>query len=256
MINSIKSFAYSLLDLVTLYKGVPRSMNGYTIRFPARWSRYYRDGYEKDTFDFFRKNAKQGDTILDIGAHIGLYCVPLSKSVGENGKVFCFEPTPTTYSILLKTIELNKCRNVTPVNAAISDKTGSITFNLTSDSGEGSNANSMVTSNRTVATMEIKAYSADDFRKENNLKIAILKIDVEGAELLALKGASDTFRIDRPLCILALHPNSIQNFGHSLKQIWDVIQQNNYKIVYNGSEMNETGFISQPDLFDVQLMPA
>jgi FkbM family methyltransferase len=253
--NRIKSIAYSLLDLFTFYKGVPRRMNGYVIRFPARWSRYYRDGYEKDTFDFFKKNSRNGNTILDIGAHIGLYGVPLSKCAGENGKVFCFEPTPATYSILVKTIALNKCKNVTPVNAAVSDKPGTVRFNLTSGSGEGSNANSIVTSARMVASVEIKACSIDDFRKRNGLKVDIIKMDVEGAELLALQGGIETFQQDRPLCILALHPDSIQNFGHSLKQIWDLIKQYNYMVIYHGSEMKESKFITSGNLFDVQLIP-
>jgi FkbM family methyltransferase len=226
------------------------------IRFPARWSRYYRDGYEKETFDFFTKHIKKGDTILDIGGHIGLYCVPLSKCAGNEGRIFCFERTPATFKILLKIIALNKCLNVTPVNAAISKESGHITFNLTTDSGVGSNANSIVASERMTNTVLVQAYSADDFKRNHELKIDMMKIDVEGAELFAIIGAAEVFLKDRPLCILALHPDSIRNSGHSLHQIWDTLMQYRYKVIYEGAEMKKESFIFRQTLFDVQLWPA
>lgn len=255
MKKNIRNLVYSIIDFFTLYKGVKRKINGFTILFPARWSRFYEDGYEKETFNFFKAYIKEGNTVLDIGAHIGLYAAPFAKLVGTTGKVYCFEPTPSTFVVLSKTIQLNKYSTVTAVNAAISDKSGTVTFNLTSDSGEGSNANSIVEINRTKNNVEVKAYSIDDFRRFEKLKIDILKIDVEGAELLALKGAKTTFEQDRPIGILALHPANIIQFGHSLEEIWDVLLNYKLQIQLSGKNISKEYFCSQTLLFDVEFKP-
>jgi FkbM family methyltransferase len=247
-----KDIFYFFINVFTLFKGVRRTINGGSVVFPAKWSRYYNDGYEKGSFDFFRKCIKQGDTVLDIGSHIGVYSVYFASMVGEKGKVYCFEPTPSTFLILNKTIKLNKLTNTYAINAAISDKSGSIRFNLTTLDGEGSNANSMVAIERTNNHLNISSFSIDDFRKQNGLNINVLKIDVEGAELLALKGAKETFMYDKPCGILALHPQNIIDFNHSLKQIWECLMEYNLKVIYKGSEILMDEFCSQNDLFDVE----
>ncbi|MFL5763457.1 MAG: FkbM family methyltransferase [Bacteroidia bacterium] len=251
----IKNTLYALADLLTFYKGIPRNVNGFKVRFAPKWSRFYESDYEKDTFDFFRNNIRKGDTILDIGAHIGLYSSPLAELCGDTGKVFCFEPTPGTFSILKQTIRLNKQENVKAIHAAISDKSGTIGFNLTSSDGKGSNANSIVETDRAQNSIEVPAFSIDDFRKQNRLTINVLKIDVEGAELSALLGAKETFLCDRPCGILALHPANIRSFGHSLAEIWDCLQHYQLQVTYKGKTIDADFFCKQELLFDVEFKP-
>ena len=98
--NILKETAYAALDAVTFGKGVSRTIGGEVIRFPAKWSRYYEPDYEPETFRFFRENLHSGDTFLDIGAHIGLFTVLGARIVGPQGRVFSFEPTPFTRSVL------------------------------------------------------------------------------------------------------------------------------------------------------------
>lgn len=105
MSNSfIKKSAYTLLDWITLGKGVVREVNGMKIRFPARWSRYYESNYEEDNYILLRKQIKPGMQVIDIGAHLGLFSVACSKLSGPGGKVISFEPTPKTFSILKKNV--------------------------------------------------------------------------------------------------------------------------------------------------------
>lgn len=248
----IKESIYRFLDIVTLKKGRNRRINGCDIRLPIRYYRYYEDGYEKDTFSYFEKIIKPTDTILDIGAHIGLFSVFFSKKLNSKGRVICFEPTPGTFQILKRTVELNDLRNCTVVNAAIADKSGSLSFNLTSKDGEGSNANSLVQTERTVNVTEVKVFSIDDYRRIEKLKIDILKIDVEGYELNALIGAMETFSNDKPSGILALHPQSIKKLGQSLEQIWDVLDKYKCKVEYKGAPIEKEDFCSRELLFDVE----
>lgn len=251
----LKSIFYSTLDIITFRRGVTRTINGFKIKFDAPWSRYYESDYEKDSFAFFKTNINQGDVILDIGAHIGLYSVILANLTGESGKVYCFEPTPSTFKVLNKTIELNKLKNVMPINCAISNTSEKIRLNLTTENGEGSNSNSIVNFGTFQNSIEIDAYSIDDFRFAHQLKIDVLKIDVEGIELNALKGARQTFLIDRPKGVLALHPENILQFGHTLEEIWEILLEYKMSVFFKSSPITKIDFCSQSLHFDVEFRP-
>ena len=103
MSNSFfRNSMYTLLDLLTLKRGVARKINGMKVRFPAKWSRYYENNYEADNYGFLKQAVKPGMDIMDIGAHIGLFSACSSQLTGPGGKIICIEPTPGTFSILKK----------------------------------------------------------------------------------------------------------------------------------------------------------
>lgn len=250
----IKNIAYQTLDVITFGKGVKRNIGGETIRFPSRFSRYYESNYEPETFKFFRENLKLGDTVLDIGAHIGLFSVLISRLVGKQGKVFSFEPTPFTRSILQEVINLNEVSDIAKVRGeAVSDKKGNAFFYDTET--EISNANSLVKTDLGKKQIEVSLISVDEFVNENNLKINCLKIDVEGAELNLLKGAKETFLNHRPVARLGLHPPFIKENGQTLEEIWDILKQYNLEVIFEGKEISKEFFCKQSTLFDVNLLP-
>jgi FkbM family methyltransferase len=251
----IKALTYQALEAVTLGRGVKRRIGGEIVRFPARWSRYYPSEYEPETFDFLQKHLKKGATVLDIGAHIGLFSIIAARLVGEKGKVFSFEPTPFTRSVLSKVVELNNCTEIIEVrDEAVSDAKGTATFYDTGDS-EVSNANSLVKTARSRGEIEIQLTTVDDFAEENGLKIDCLKIDVEGAELDLLRGASKTFLNNRPIAHLSLHPAMITEKKQSLVEIWDLLETYQLKVLYKDKPVDKDWFCGQKDLFDVCLFP-
>src|SRR6185503_6199401 len=183
-----KDLAYKILDIMTFGSGVPRTISGEAIRFPARWSRYYEADYEPETFRFFRENVKKGDTVLDIGGHIGLFAVVAARLAGPTGKVFSFEPTPYTRGVMKKVIDLNNCSEMIEIREeAISSQSGSAVFFDTGDTI--SNANSLVKTERSKQEIPVTLVSVDEFASEHRLNVDCMKIDVEGAELDVLKGA-------------------------------------------------------------------
>jgi FkbM family methyltransferase len=249
MISSfIKSTAYTLLDLITLKKGVARRINGVTIRFPAKWSRYYPGDYEKDNYSFLQKTVKPGMHILDIGAHLGLFSVASSQLTGPKGNIICFEPTPGTYAVLKETLRLNHTSNVTALQAAVSNKEGTATFYVSGTAG--CNSNSLV-NNKQSSSYEVRLVTIDGIVKEYSLQPSLIKIDAEGAELDVLKGGIKTFRDLKPILILGLHPDFIVQKGDSLEAIWDLLQQQGYEVEMEGKIMTKNDFCSQKLLFDV-----
>jgi FkbM family methyltransferase len=245
---------YQALEAVTFGSGIKRRIGGEYIKFPARWSRYYESEYEPETFEFFRENLKKGATVLDIGAHIGLFSVVAARKVGEDGKVFSFEPTPFTRNVLLEVVRLNNCSEIVEVRVeAISSKSGKTVFFDTGD--VISNANSLVKTERSKGQIEVRMISVDQFAKDRNLKIDCLKIDAEGAELDVLLGARETFLNMRPVARLGLHPLFINQNGQMLENIWDVLSEYHVKVIYNRKQVEKHWFCEQQDLFDVNLLP-
>jgi FkbM family methyltransferase len=195
--------------------------------------------------------------VIDIGAHIGLFSVCFSQLAGPNGKIICFEPTPGTFSILKDTLRLNHCDNVTALQAAVGSAAGTATFYV-STVLKGCNANSLVLNKdkKEAKGYDVTISTVDLICQQYNVKPGLIKVDVEGAELDVLKGSSSTMKTIRPFFILGLHPVPIAMKGDSLKEIWDLIKDHKYKVMYNESEMSEADFISQPVIFDVRLFPA
>lgn len=248
--NYLKGFFYFLQDACYLFKGVPRVVNGAAIRLPARWCNFFWDGYEKENFRFASSVIKKNDTILDIGAHIGLFSVHLSTLTGIDGRVFAFEPAPFTRKVLTRTVQLNRAGNISVEAFAVSDTIGSVVFNVMPDNVGISN--SMVPIDHTVP-VEVPTTTIDRFRAERGLKIDFLKIDVEGAEYFALLGARKTFLEDKPAALMGIHPWQIRAMNSSLVQIWDLLIQYKMNICVMGKPLEKEWFISQTELFDVEL---
>jgi FkbM family methyltransferase len=76
--------------------------------------------HEEDIIEHF--TPKEGDIVVDIGAHIGLYTIISSKRVGANGKVVAIEAHPSNFEMLKSNIKLNQLTNVTPLNYAVYSK--------------------------------------------------------------------------------------------------------------------------------------
>ena len=249
-----KSLIYQTLDIVTSKRGIPRVIGGERIYFPPAWSRYYEPDYETVTFDFLREHCRPGDTVLDIGAHIGLFTVLIARLVSPNGRVFSFEPTPFTRDVLKRTVTINECNAVVDVRAeALSDSSGTATFFDTGDTI--SNANSLVKTERHAGGFCVTTLTVDDFVSGHNLQVRCLKVDVEGAEFQVLLGARQTMIKQRPAISLALHPSAINGSGGSLEKIWATLQEYRYEVSHNTILIDSTWFVTQEGLFDVQCIP-
>lgn len=252
----ITGLYYFLFDILTLKRGKTISLNGFRLRIPVRYYKYYPEGYEKANFDFYRSVIKADDTVIDVGGHIGLNAVVFAK-LAYQGKVFVFEPAPNTFNIILETIRINGLeKRVFVFRQAVSDKTGK-TFFYMADSDLADNANSLVHHrlDKKLKKVEVELTTIDDFISGNNIeKVDFIKIDVEGAELDTLKGAVNCLKAHKPKMTLGLHPAPIRLKGDSLEEIYDLLTDCNYTIKLDDSILNKPLFCTYTDLFDVQLV--
>ncbi len=153
--------------------------------------------YEREQSRLFRELLRPGDTVLDVGGHVGYYTLLSSVLVGERGTVWAFEPNPRNAGFLRRHAEINGRRNVRVTQAAVSDREGTARFDFGTGSGTGHLAEG--------GALEVRTVALDEFCREHALRPSAVKIDVEGAELAVLRGGEETLRRDRPVIFLSTH---------------------------------------------------
>ncbi len=180
----------------------------------------------------FKNNINTGDVVLDIGAHIGYYTVIAAKIVGKEGRVYAFEPDPKNFSILQNNIALNGYKNVTLINKAVSDTEGlSNLFLNTKNTGD----HRIYKSEKYNKGVKIETITLDNFFKSNT-HIDLIKIDIQGAEVRALKGGQKIIKENENLKIITeFWPKGLKLCGNSAEEYTRFILKNNFKIF----EINE-----------------
>lgn len=156
--------------------------------------------YEQEIFDIAKEYVKKDDIVLDIGAHQGIYTTLFSSLIGENGKVYAFEPHPTNFKYLQK----NSSENIIPIMKAIGSYNGEATlriFNRYGTTGHGFKVGDIPDE-----TLVVEMITIDSFVKQNNIdKLDFIKIDVEHWEIEVLKGALETINRFKPKMIIEVH---------------------------------------------------
>ena len=183
-------------------------------------------------FKIIKNNVKDGDNVIDLGANIGYFTLILAKLVGPTGKVFAFEPDPRNLALLKKNVEYNNYKNVIIVPKAVSnvnDKctlyTGQKTF------GQNKIYKPKKTKIQKFIPIDSETVRLDDFFKTNGLldKISFIKMDVEGAEFLALSGMKEILKLNKNIKIFTEAEISyLEDAGSSYDQFIDLLTENDF----------------------------
>lgn len=160
---------------------------------------YWLGFYEYPMQEFFIKTVRPGWVVYDLGAHVGFYSLLGSVLVGEGGCVVAVEPNPRNLHHLKEHIRLNRVKNVIVYEAAVSDRSGPAHFAVpTSLSGhlcEGAHD-----------TVTVSAIKLDDLYAKGKVPAPqMIKMDVEGEEVAALRGATKVLTECRPIILLGTH---------------------------------------------------
>src|ERR671914_3146193 len=154
-----------------------------------------------------RFTPKEGDIVVDIGAHIGLYTIISSKRVGTKGKVVAIEAHPGNFEMLNSNIKLNQLTNVIPLNYAVHSKETKVKLYLPSGESGFTKYNTIMPNwiNTQEKFVEVNANTLDYLLQLNQIRqeeVNWIKIDVEGAELEVLKGATNVLSKSKDIALL------------------------------------------------------
>jgi FkbM family methyltransferase len=165
--------------------------------------------HEDDIIERFL--PKNGDIVVDIGAHIGLYTIISSKRVGFNGKVVAIEAHPENFEILSRNIQVNKLTNVIALNYAAYSGKEKLKLYLPSGESGFTKYNTIMPkfAKRDEKFVEVNANTLDKLLQSNGIRVNgmgvvvnWIKIDVEGAEFEVLKGAHNVLSESKDIALL------------------------------------------------------
>jgi FkbM family methyltransferase len=174
-----------------------------------------------------------GYNVIDAGAHIGYYALMAAhrlRQVGA-GLVFAFEPHPINFADLQRNKQLNNMSNLIPIQKAVADQTTRMRLFSNSGLRGGSVCNSLKQFSAHDISHEIECTTLDDFMDTHKeAKIGLIKLDVEGAELPALRGAQRLIERDKPYIMYEEAEDRDRAFGYEIKDLRSFLESLGYKI--------------------------
>ncbi|PHS02965.1 MAG: hypothetical protein COA78_19555 [Blastopirellula sp.] len=187
---------------------------------------WYLLASNKSQSHFLHENITEGECVIDCGAHYGFYSLSMAKKVGPTGKVIAIEGDPYNYAVLCENIKLNNATNIIPVHAIVSNESGNELLFQGDTVTEGNLRDGHFKS------VMVKTVKIDDFINE---KPTFLKIDIEGYELMALRGSEQVMKLLKPKMDISIHlygakQPDMRNFGFKPSEVLDVLQSNGYQL--------------------------
>ncbi len=254
--RTLNRAAPSGLSLVTVAGG---GLQGATLELNLQTEKdYWLGTYEPELQQAVGDWVRAGQVIYDVGANIGYVSLLLARAAGAQGKVYAFEPLPANLERLRKNVDLNsgngelKAVNGQPhsvilvVASAVTDAPGKVRFLAHASGAMGKAAGSAGRQDQDYpAELEVDALSLDSFAfhgghgtcEGGNPLPQVVKMDIEGGEVLALPGMRRLLAQARPLLLLELHGPD------SARAAWQELTQAGYAL-----RRMETGYPPIPSL--------
>ncbi len=205
---------------------------------------------------------RSGDTVVDIGAHIGTFAIPMARAVGPKGRLIAFEPARETHLLLEMNVELNGLGATTITRAmaigaeeagwqavtAAADNTGGTYLQRSSDSDS-------------IPSITLDAWLA---RNADIPDLHLLKVDTEGMELQVLQGALGVINDRQPIIYTEIAPDQLARFEASPGAIEDLLRERGYSFYRNTGKrhgratdhaLTKIGSLDSDMLFDAVAVP-
>lgn len=205
---------------------------------------YFLGEYESVISNIFRRLINAGDICLDIGANIGWYTTLFQKLVGSSGKVHAFEPVPHLFKDLERNVKLNAPPdNVKLNNFALGNEEKNVNMHVFTDLPDGHSSISAFASS-IFETFTTRMKTLDSYISDHKINhVGVVKVDVEGAELLVLQGASKIFEQERPPILeIEMALATSKGFGYIPNDLIEFIRS---KAEYDFYAIDETQFTLQ-----------
>lgn len=188
---------------------------------------YWLGTYEPELQRAVKHLVEPGMVVYDVGANIGYISLLFARTVAEKGRVFAFEALPSNVERLQLNMAANNFQGrVIVVAFAVVDEVGPVNFLIGPSSGMGKAEGSAGRTKLNYSySISVPGISLDEFvYQEGNPVPQVIKIDIEGGEVLALPGMIRLLSEARPLLLLELHGPEAATVA------WDVLISRDYRI--------------------------
>ncbi|MFA5793503.1 MAG: FkbM family methyltransferase [Candidatus Brocadiia bacterium] len=184
--------------------------------------------YEPLETSIVKQYVKKGDIVLDIGANIGYYTLLFARLVGDEGKVYAFEPEPDNFELLKKNVEINKYENVVLIQKAVSDVGGKIRLYL---SGDNKGDNRIFDSDDNRPYIDVDMVSLSDYFSDYKGKVDFVKMDIQGAEGRVVKGMINLLNNNRQIKIISeFWPEGLDRAGTKPEEYLMTLESFGFKL--------------------------
>jgi len=235
MISSIKNFVKQ--NILKNYWNSKEKFEYFknSVYFPKGsviFTRAVSDGiYEHENLQLIYPLVKPGTVVFDIGSNIGLMAIPILANT-KCARLISVEASPNNLPYLKKTnSESSQKERWTIIDKAVSDKEGKITFQM-AESKDGA-YDSMNNTNRTsfVNSVEIDCTTIDKiWTEQGKPEVSFIKTDIEGADLLSLRGAVKCIETCKPAIIIEWDFRNFESFDLTNNDLLDFAKKVNYSI--------------------------
>ena len=213
-----------------------------SVIYDTKWTLFRHDAisegvvagklWEPHVTKCFKNLINSGDTVLDIGANFGYHTRTLSQCVGETGEVYAFEPQRLINHLLVRNIKNNNMNNVFPLKIALSNNNALVPFSKINWLETGQNMGDSYIyndKNNTNNGSNVICMKLDDFYFK---KVNLIKIDIQGCEILCLEGMKKLLRNYNPYILIEAEEVCLRRFGYNCKQLFEYLRALDYFIFY------------------------
>jgi FkbM family methyltransferase len=183
--------------------------------------------FEPEVIEIAKAYIRPGSTVLDVGANFGQMSVFFSRFVGAAGQVHSFEADPFVYELFVRTLAANNCQNVTAHLGAVYDRPDQQLFYPVQDFKRFQAYGSYGIEPNATAGRTVKSLTIDGLNI--NTPISFMKVDIQGSDLFALRGALETIKRHRMPIIFEFEQQFQAEFGTSFQDYVDFVNSISYR---------------------------
>ena len=185
----------------------------------------YKERFEAGPIDRLKEFVPEGALVIDVGANVGFFALRFARWVGDGGKVIAIEPEDRNYDSLLRALDkAGLSKRVEPLKAVAAAAAGKLSLEI----------NPLHPADHKISRdgtgLQVNAVTLDALVPDKaKLRPALVKIDVQGAEMMVLKGATEILTIAGPALFVELHEGGLNMYGSSISAIMDHLSQFGYE---------------------------
>lgn len=202
----------------------------------ASYGVYFFGDYDPRMSQAILQFLEPGQTCWDLGTERGWFTLLMAQRVGAAGRVDSFEALPINAERLWANIELNGYGWTNVQATAVSDKIGTVIFEPPDDAVTGHDARfdhcggvGYVTNQANERTIEVPTTTLDAYAESQGIdELHLIKMDIEGAEVAALRGGADTLRRLRPIIAIEYNRSTLRRAGTSMAELDDTLDALGY----------------------------